>query len=663
MLNAKNKTFTIIIHGLIMTSMLFVSCKKRTEVYVISPLEKVFKDTIPKSRLPKKVRLMCASNEFESAQFVIKSNVKLENVSVRLTKLVNDENGCEISQDNLCWNFVGFVPVKRNTSDAECGEHEYIPEGELLRRAPFDCPDPLLEEEKLFIEANRSQPVWITAFVPSGTPPGIYRGNVTVLTSIGEEIMSIELTVFPFELPKQRHLYITNWFEIGHIAKAHKVVEFSEEFWEILGRYAKNLAQHRQNVIFTPWQLVKVYQEKNGELIFDYTNFDRFVETFQQAGASDRIELYHIAHHGKGGRAGKEIILYKVEFIDRDTGKKITQPGDQGLEALLKDLYHHLQAKGWLEKTIIHVADEPSFHNLEQWKMASRFVRQHMPGVKTIDAIGSTGFEDMLDIMVPLTLNLHTWFDDYKKVQASGIELWFYTCCVPYGYYANRFLDYHLSKTRILHWMNYVTGTEGFLHWGLTYGWEDPFGPAPRFPPGDSHIIYPGKQGPMSSIRWEMMREGLEDYEYLWLLESKTKHIIEKLGLSPESFPSDFRSQEICGKLVKSFVEYTTDPETIYAVRRLLAQEISEVDRSPLLLVATDPCANTLLVMGPPVIKVYGFVEKGTEVMINGTEVKVNPEDGSFQQGVTLSHADNVVRIEAFLNGKKKIFEREFKIK
>jgi hypothetical protein len=160
-----------------------------------------------------------------------------------------------------------------------------------------------------------------------------------------------------------------------------------------------------------------------------------------------------------------------------------------------------------------------------------------------------------------------------------------------------------------------------------------------------------------------MMREGLEDYEYLWLLESKTKHILEKLGLSPESFPTDFRSQEICGKLVSSLVEYTTDPETFYAVRRLLAQEISEIDRSPLLLVATDPCTNTVLVTGPPVTKVYGFVEKGTEVTINGAEVMVDPEDGSFLQGVALSYADNVVRIEAILNGKKKILEREFKIK
>ena len=643
-------------------SMIFTACAKKVQISVVNPLEKVFKDTSPEDNRPKVLKLEAAANEYESAQFVIKSNVKLKDVTIKLNALKNEESGVEIAPDNIQWHFVGFVPVERNTSDAECGEHEYIPEGEFIRLAPFDCPDPLLEERHLTIEAKQSRPVWITVYIPGGTPFGIYKGEVTVATSTGNEILPLELTVYPFELPGERHLYITNWFEIGHIARAHSVKEFTEEFWEILARYAKNLAQHRQNVVFTPWQIIQGYREASGELSFDYTNFDRFVETFLKAGVNDRIELWHVARHGKGGRRGTEIILNEVELTDRKTGEKITLPGDRGLAALLKDLHHHLKEKGWLDKTIIHVADEPSFHNIEQWKEASRFVHQHIPGVKTIDAIGATGFEDMLDIMVPLTLNLNTWFDEYKKAQAAGTELWFYTCCVPWGYYANRFLDYHLSKTRIFHWMNYATGTEGFLHWGLTYGWEDPFGAAPRFPPGDSHIIYPGKKGPMNSIRWEMMREGLEDYEYLWLLEFKTRQILKKLGINEKSFPAHFRSQEICSTLVKSLTEYITDPETFYSVRRLLASEISEIDRSPLILLATDPSTNTVLVTGPPITKVYGFVEKGTKIYINGKEVMVNPE-GRFLKEIALSSSDNVVEVEAVLEGKKKILKREFNIK
>ena len=663
MLNSGLKKTRGILFSFAVISMIFTSYAERIQIYVVNPLEKVFKDTIPEDDRPMVLKLECAANEYESAQFVIRSDAELKDVTVKISALTNKESGVEIAPDNIQWHFLGYVPVERNTSEAECGEHEYIPEGEFIRLAPFDCPDPLLEERRLTIEANQSQPVWITVYVSSGIPPAIYSGEVTITTSDGKEILPIELTVYPFELPDEKHLHITNWFETVHIAQAHEVEEFGEAFWKILERFAKNLAQHRQNVVFTPWHIIQAYREANGELSFDYTDFDRFVETFFKAGVNDRIELWHVARHGKGGRVGTEIILKKVEPIDRKTGEKITLPGNQGLAALLEDLRHHLEVKGWLDKTIIHVADEPSFHNIEQWKEASRFVREHIPGIKTIDAIGGTGFEDMLNIMVPLSLDLNSWFDDYKKAQASGAELWFYTCCVPYGYYANRFLDYHLSKTRILHWMNFSTGTEGFLHWGLTYGWEDPFGPAPRFPPGDSHIIYPGKDGPLSSIRWEMMREGLEDYEYLWLLESKTKQILEKLDVDEKRFPADFLSREICGKLVKSLTEYTTDPETFYSVRRLLAKEISCIDQSPLILLATDPWTNTELVTGPPVTKVYGFVEKGTKVTINGKEAIINPVDGFFLKEVSLSLSNNVVEVMAELNGKKKMLKREFKIK
>jgi hypothetical protein len=114
---------------------------------------------------------------------------------------------------------------------------------------------------------------------------------------------------------------------------------------------------------------------------------------------------------------------------------------------------------------------------------------------------------------------------------------------------------------------------------------------------------------------------------------------------------------------VKSLTEYTTDPVTLYSVRRLLAKEISCIDQSPLILLATDPWTNTELVTGPPVTKVYGFVEKGTKVTINGKEAIINPVDGFFLKEVSLSLSNNVVEVMAELNGKKKILKREFKIK
>lgn len=638
--------------------------KEKIKISVVNPMVKVFEDTrFPQDTTNKVLRVECAANEYEPAQFAIRASVKLEDVTVRLTDLVNKESGDTISFRNLHWNFLGFIPVQRNTFEAECGEHKYIPEGEILRGAPCKIPDPLLEVKSITLEANQTQPFWVTVYVPDKTPPGVYRGEVIVIASAFEKAIPIELTVYPLELPKERHLYITNWFEPIHIAKAHSVELYSEEFWQILNRYAQNMAQHRQNVVYTPWQLVKVYQEENGELSFDYSIFDRFVETFIQAGVSDRIELYHVAHRAEGEFwVSAKMVFHKVNVIDKETGDTISIPGEQGLPPLLKDLERHLDEKGWLEKSMIHIADEATYHNLDSWKEAARFVRKAAPKIKTIDAIGATGFGDLLDVWVPLTAWLNAWFDSYKRAQESGAELWFYTCCVPYGHYPNRFLDYPLIRLRILFWMNYAFGIEGYLHWGLTYGWEDPFGPAPRFPPGDSHIIYPGDNRPLNSIRWEMQREGLEDYEYLWLLESKINQVKKQLGPAAKSIPSDFRSKEICGKLVKSFTEYTEDSDTFYSAKKLLASEINDIGKSPLILITTDPPTNTELATGPAIVKVYGVVEKGTKVRVNGDEIQVD-SIGSFLETVSPSHLDNILEVEAEKDGKKKTLKRMFIVK
>jgi hypothetical protein len=63
-------------------------------------------------------------------------------------------------------------------------------------------------------------------------------------------------------------------------------------------------------------------------------------------------------------------------------------------------------------------------------------------------------------------------------------------------------------------------------------------------PPGDDHLVYPGPMGPLSSIRWEAMRDGIEDYEMLKLLQKRNPKL----------------ASEICNSVVQSFTVYTLDP-------------------------------------------------------------------------------------------------------
>ena len=120
-------------------------------------------------------------------------------------------------------------------------------------------------------------------------------------------------------------------------------------------------------------------------------------------------------------------------------------------------------------------------------------------------------------------------------------------------------------------------------------GYSTPKGTKRFWGNGDGRFIYPplaaatpGASGsepvmepPVSSIRWEMLREGVEDYEYLYLLRElfnrrrgslsdEQVRRIETLLTVPESITTDLTT-------------FTTDPAPIYARRAAIAEAIEQL--------------------------------------------------------------------------------------
>ncbi|HUU89659.1 MAG TPA: glycoside hydrolase domain-containing protein [Phycisphaerae bacterium] len=618
--------------------------------WVVDPHVKVFKDAGPFATAGV-VALRAARNEYEPGQIAIRSSRALKGVRLELLPLKHVAEKRSIDGENLDWHFVGFIPLKKNTPHADTLR---------LRAAPCEVPDPLLEARTLDVEADTTQPVWLTVRVPKDATPGKYQGTVAVVAGDERVALPVDLTVDPFTLPDERHLLVTNWFNTGNIAKAHRTREWSEPFWTLLEQYARHMAEHRQNVFYAPWTLVDVSRESDGRLTFDYARFDRYVETFLKAGVSDRIELRHVGHFGEGGWGGSEIVLSKVTATDRKTGKGVTLSAAEGLAPLLADLQRHLAERGWLERAMIHVADEPSINNIQSWRRASAFVHKAAPKIRRIDAIETLDFTGALEVWVPKLSHFERWREAYEARRADN-EFWFYICCHPFGNaYPNRFLDYPLASVRVLHWINFACDLPGYLHWGLNFWGDDPFGvPPDRLPPGDTHVIYPGREGPLGSLRWEIQRESIEDYEYLHLLTAKTAAAKKRLGEAAAFIRADRRAREFCRRVVPSITEWERDPARIAAVRQAIADEIVALDAEPLLLVETEPAEGTVLVNGPIVVEVRGVVQPGTAVRVGGRAVEVRT-DGSF---ACLGGGRSEVSVEAAREGRTRTTIRRFRVR
>jgi hypothetical protein len=181
-------------------------------------------------------------------------------------------------------------------------------------------------------------------------------------------------------------------------------------------------------------------------------------------------------------------------------------------------------------------------------------------------------------------------------MRARGDRLWFTTdgqMCTDTPYCAvERLLPHYCFKY----------GVEAYEFWGASWLTYDPFqfgwhayihqSSRPgtsffvRYPNGDGFLIYPGKplghDGLVSTIRLEQAREGVEDYEYLYLLRQRAAAAREAgLDVSEARQAMDEASQLIAipnaGGRYSSAV--LPDPDAVMRVRRGVARAVEELSR------------------------------------------------------------------------------------
>lgn len=196
-------------------------------------------------------------------------------------------------------------------------------------------------------------------------------------------------------------------------------------------------------------------------------------------------------------------------------------------------------------------------------------IKTLMPNIPIIEAVEVPNVYGV-DILVPKNNSYTEQQAEYEGKRAEGKTLWYYTCCCPGGKYLNRLLDEELLRTRYLHWANKLYNMNGYLHWGLNqYGvTDDPFGGhagviktlnTTALPCGDSHIVYPLGEKVLKSVRFEMMRAGVEDYELLTLLSKANPQVAE----------------EVLRSVIRSFTDYTTDIEQFESNYRMFLTLLS----------------------------------------------------------------------------------------
>ena len=87
-------------------------------------------------------------------------------------------------------------------------------------------------------------------------------------------------------------------------------------------------------------------------------------------------------------------------------------------------------------------------------------------------------------------------------------------------------------------------------------------------------------KAPVDSIRWEMIREGLEDREYFWLLKQELARVqaLNRQNLQPVIVPAQ-KMLISPDEIITSLTEYDRDPQQLYRLRTDLARTIEKLQQ------------------------------------------------------------------------------------
>ena len=562
------KLFTLALFFILLQVSVPTAMAAPTEIHTwfVDSLVKVFPGDLPGAHRLSAPEFATARNQHLSIQLAVRSAKPLPDVTAEITPL-EGSSGQRIVGGVA--HPVGYVVVGSHTKNT--------PPEERIGEAPGWFPDPLWDFP-IALERNRTRSLWATIAVPADAAPGLYRGAFVLragMRALGRREFSVR--VFAATVPDRRSLKITNWVNLGDKTSRqfYGFPQFSIEWWTLVENVATILADHRQNVIYTPLRDLIQARAEGDRLVYGFANFDRWVETFQRAGVIGTIEGSHIVD--RAGSYDAPLVVHTLQLNDGKVEETLLPPDDPRVETFLTGflsaLHSHLELKSWKPIYLQHILDEPHGSEPPYYARFGELVRRALPGVSTMDAMDAATMSEELkkncDIWVPQLGQFDGQMELIGSRVRSGREVWFYTCLFPTQRYLNRMIDYPLLKVRLLHWLNFRYGLAGYLHWGGNYWTPEPANDTQPvidantelLPAGDAFIVYPDRErkSVFSSIRLEAMREGIEDYELLQLLRERNPGEAERLSRAA----------------IGSFTEYVRDPAAFRRIQRSLLNALS----------------------------------------------------------------------------------------
>ncbi|MDR1141663.1 MAG: DUF4091 domain-containing protein [Planctomycetaceae bacterium] len=580
-------------------------------VWQVPAIVKVFPQTIlsPTASVPDFFHIEAARNEKEPIQLALR-NRTAKKLQIRVTppqhhvfRNTSEVPHVDFELNNFEINVVGYVPVDYPTNYYNTKIEKWY------RKTPTFAPgcdgwsglwsDPLLPTDTLTLQPNQTQAAWITWSVPKNAPPGDYLGKIELLDKDSGKIMyekPLGFTVRKFTLPDENHvsaIYDVRFGPNGSKYWGKPVNDFNKEIVELMTD--NRLAPDTINVSpKAEW--------KDGKFLFDWKEFDKAAAWYINERKVRLLYAPMILYVFGWGHPPKQFFgeqPYSGDWPFKDADFSQLRPEyKKCYQAYVREFWNHIKQKGWADKFVLYISDEPNYWTpniIVQMKAVCEMIHEVDPKIPIYSSTWHyvPEWSDSLNIwgighygIVPVEK-----MNEIKQHVSKNSKIWFTTdgmLCLDTPYCAiERLLPYYCFKYGAeayefwgVAWLTYNPyqyGSHAYIHQTSTpgeYYWV-------RYPNGDGYMIYPGKpigsEKIVTSIRFAQAREGVEDFEYFYMLErliekaKKSGKNVSKMETVLESAKAMVDCPSPTGRFSSKILP---NPNRIYEIRRQVADAI-----------------------------------------------------------------------------------------
>ena len=465
-----------------------------------SPCEKIFPKERPISAKVKKTyEISLARNEYEGFQLIALApkSKELKDAELVPGKFKLQTNPRIILPQNAVQAFpIGFVKTR--------------PPAYQVNYVGW-YPDPILEHlKKINVKANEAQPFWVRVKTTNKTIPGIYSGSVSVKTSNAGSInIPVKIKVWDFAIPVQAKLKTaTSAYNSPLLPIRDKVYDF------LLERYRLNPFSIYSGSAYSKPTLTPVDAYK--KRLKMGLNFIPMLY----------LKLPRQYIHNCNPKESKK----KWAAMSPEQKKYYPKEGKKETMAYLAKLVPAFKKAGIYDIAYCYGFDEAGPTEWPAIVDLCKTIKQKYPDLKII----TTAYDPSYGTASILGKVITGWIPHDNmyipelaaKARKNGKEVW---------WYSTRFwidADQLWAIRSKLGEDGYKKGVDGFLYWTVTR-WNDsnkkPITQAPytnwnamtfkgHNGGGSFFCAAPNKQI-LPTLRAEAIRDGIEDYEYLYILK------------------------------------------------------------------------------------------------------------------------------------------------